>query len=97
MCNYYRTVLYIGVTANVEWRVLAHKKGMGSEFTTKYNTIYLVYYERYPMIEQAIWREKQLKNWHREWKFNLIKVLNPDLVDLADDWYCEEDLIRNDQ
>jgi putative endonuclease len=46
-----------------------------------------VYYEEYWDIRDAITREKQLKNWHRRWKINLIKENNPYLKDLADDWY----------
>lgn len=44
----------------------------------------LIYYEIWDTAEQAIAREKQLKNWHREWKLNLIKELNPDLKDLLE-------------
>ena len=46
----------------------------------------LVYYETVDSIESAIKREKQLKNWHREWKINLIKEKNPDFRDLPLDW-----------
>ena len=43
-------------------------------------------------MDQAIKREKQLKNWRKEWKWNLIKEENPDLIDLAKDWYTEEEI-----
>jgi len=86
MSNEYRTVLYIGVTDNIERRAWEHKNGKGSAFTKKYKAHYLVYYEVISDIKTAIKREKQLKNWHREWKFNLIKGLNPKLLDLAADW-----------
>jgi putative endonuclease len=46
----------------------------------------LIYYEEIVGPEAAIQREKQLKNWRREWKLNLIKELNPQMVDLAEDW-----------
>jgi len=55
-----------------------------SGFTSKYNVNKLVYYEIYEDIIEAIKREKQLKNWHREWKINLIKRNNPDFNDLHD-------------
>tara|TARA_R110001592_G_scaffold190401_2_gene436317 strand:+ start:272 stop:415 length:144 start_codon:yes stop_codon:yes gene_type:complete len=42
----------------------------------------LLYYEEFDDIRDAIAREKQLKNWRREWKFNLIKKMNPDLETL---------------
>ncbi|MBI1286111.1 MAG: hypothetical protein GC178_00885 [Flavobacteriales bacterium] len=90
--NYERTVLYIGVTGNLEKRMLRHKVGTGSEFASKYNCKYLLYYEDFPDMTQAISREKQLKRWHREWKFNLISEANPNLDDLAADWFDEETL-----
>ncbi len=46
----------------------------------------LVYFEEYADINNAIAREKQLKNWQRKWKLELIKKQNPDLADLAKDW-----------
>jgi len=54
-----------------------------SEFTSKYKLTHLVYYELISDIKTAIKREKQLKNWHRNWKLDLIKELNPEMLDLA--------------
>ena len=51
-----------------------------------------MYYEEFNTIEDAIVREKQLKNWHRDWKINLIKEANPGLDDLAVDWYTQEEI-----
>lgn len=82
LSNYKRTVLYIGVTSNLDKRIINHKYGSGSKFTAKYNLNVLLYFEQYPNINEAIEREKQLKNWHREWKFNLIKESNPEMKDL---------------
>jgi putative endonuclease len=62
--------------------MIQHKKGVGSKFTSKYNIRDLVYFEEFTDINQAILREKQLKNWHRDWKINLIKVKNPKLQTL---------------
>lgn len=56
-------------------------------FTYRYNLTQLVHFERIGGIKIAIQREKQLKNWHREWKINLIKESNPEMVDLAKDWH----------
>lgn len=75
-------MLYIGVTSDLYKRVVQHKIGEGSQFTKKYSLSSLLYYEEFSGITQAIAREKQLKNWHKEWKWNLIKGLNPELKDL---------------
>ena len=77
-----RMVLYIGITSNLVKRVFQHKKLAIKGFTKKYNLTKLIYYEVFEDIESAIKREKQLKNWHREWKLNLIKTKNPEFNDL---------------
>ncbi len=82
MSNKRRTTLYIGVTANIRGRVHQHKEGEGSTFTKQYNLTDLLYYEWHERIGEAILREKQLKNWKREWKWELIKKENPELEDL---------------
>ena len=82
MSNSKKTTLYIGVTSNIKSRISDHKNGIGSEFTSKYKLTDLLYYEEFPDIYQAIDREKQLKNWHRQWKINLIKSVNPEMSDL---------------
>ena len=85
MSNKNRTTFYIGVTNDLERRVREHRAG-GSVFTSKYNLFDLVYFEIISDIVTAIAREKQLKRWHREWKINLIKSMNPEFEDLAKDW-----------
>ena len=82
MSNIKRTTFYIGVTNDLEERVEQHKAGMGSLFTRNYKLHYLVYFEQIYGIEQAILREKQLKRWHRDWKINLIRSVNPGMLDL---------------
>ena len=86
MTNYLETSLYIGVTSNLQKRVWEHKNKVVKGFTEKYNVNKLVYYELTDSIETAINREKQLKRWHREWKINLIKEMNPEFKDLSLDW-----------
>lgn len=86
MSNVHRTVLYIGVTSNISSRVWQHKNGEAGVFTKKYNCSHLLWYEEYDHINKAIAREKNVKNWHREWKMNLIKEENPEMKDLAADW-----------
>ena len=85
LSNKSRTILYVGVTSNLYPRIIEHKSGKGSSFTRKYSINQLLYYEEFTAIDQAIAREKQLKNWHREWKWNLIKDKNPELKDLFED------------
>ena len=84
--NHNETTFYIGVTSNLEKRIYEHKNKYYKGFSQKYNLNKLVYYELTESIEAAITREKQLKNWHKEWKINLIKEFNPDFIDLALDW-----------
>ena len=63
-------------------RIYEHKNKVVKGFSKKYNLCKLVYYEASNCVESAIAREKQLKNWHRDWKFNLIKEFNPEMKDL---------------
>ena len=75
--NKWNTVLYIGVIDNLERRMYEHKNKLVIGFTSQHNIDKLVYFEEYQNINEAIKREKQLKNWHREWKMNFIKSKNP--------------------
>lgn len=59
-------ILYTGVTGRIDDRVERHVKGEGSKFTAKHKLKMLVYYEEFQYIADAIAREKQLKNWHRQ-------------------------------
>ena len=80
--NKNKTVFYIGVTSNLIERIENHKNKKGSKYTVKYNVCELLYYDVFTDVNQAIAREKQLKNWHRDWKINLIKQKNPEFKDL---------------
>lgn len=84
MSNKCRTTFYIGVTSNLEGRIWQHNNGEGSVFVKKYQLHDLIFYEHFERITDAIDREKQLKNWHREWKVNLVKSVNPEMKDLKD-------------
>ena len=80
--------LYIGVTNSIERRIEEHKIKLNPDcFTAKYNVTFLVYYETFQYIEDAIQREKQLKKWNRQWKINLIEEENNDWKDLSEVWY----------
>lgn len=80
--NKYRTTFYIGMTNDLNRRIWEHSDFVGSSFTKKYNLKDLIYYEEFNDVSQAIAREKQLKNWKREWKINLVKNKNPNLETL---------------
>ena len=85
MANNHNTVLYIGVTNNLERRVWEHKNHFDpNTFASKYNCVKLVHLEEFGNVKDAIVREKQLKNWRREWKVGLIEENNPSWVDLAE-------------
>ena len=77
-----RPTIYIGVTSNLIKRIFEHKNGVVGGFTKKYDLKKLLYYEIFDDIENAIYREKQLKNRRRSWKLDLIKKKNPEMRDL---------------
>ena len=92
MKNYYVYIvtnnsgtLYIGVTNDLDRRIVEHKSGKGSEFTSKYKLDVLVYFEETPNIDDALVREKQVKGWRRSKKIALIESLNPKWQDLTID------------
>ncbi|MBI2619049.1 MAG: GIY-YIG nuclease family protein [Ignavibacteriales bacterium] len=89
MTNYTNTVLYTGVTSDLEGRVYEHKHRLTPGFTSRYNVTKLVYYEEYDDINEAIAREKQIKAGSRQKKIDLVNSMNPDWKDLAEDWYDE--------
>lgn len=78
--------LYVGVTSNSMKRIHEHGQGAVPGFTRRYGIERLVHFEMFDRMDDAIAREKQLKNWHRDWKCNLIERDNPDWRDLAIDW-----------
>jgi putative endonuclease len=79
LTNYNRTVLYTGVTSDLERRLYEHYFGVNQKecFTSKYKCYYLVWYERHQYIQHAIEREKEIKGWLRSKKVALIKLENP--------------------
>ncbi len=82
--NTYNTVLYTGVTNNLERRVYEHKNKLMKGFSNKYNCNKLVYFECTPDISAAIYKEKQIKAGSRKKKLALIEQMNPHWEDLAD-------------
>ena len=75
--------LYIGVTNDLRTRLEQHRNGQGSKFVKKYGVHRLVHVETFASPQEAIAREKQLKNWHRDWKIRLIEENNLDWSDLS--------------
>ena len=78
-----RGTLYIGVTSSLEGRLWQHREEATPGFTTRHGVKRLVWFEMHGDMLSAIAREKQLKNWHRPWKVNLLEATNPHWGDLA--------------
>jgi putative endonuclease len=75
--------LYIGVTNNLRIRIEQHRASLGSKFVKQHKVYRLVHVEEFSSPQDAIAREKQLKNWDRDWKVQLIEKENPDWSDLS--------------
>lgn len=75
--------LYIGVTSNLLKRAWEHREGVIDGFTKRYGCKLLVWFEAYDRIEEAIVREKQMKEWRRAWKIRRIVEMNPGWQDLS--------------
>jgi putative endonuclease len=84
LANRKRGTLYVGVTSALNQRLAQHSDYEGNSFVKRYHLNHLVYIEEYSSIVDAITREKQLKNWHRQWKINLIEQFNPKWKNLLD-------------
>ena len=87
MTNAHNTVLYTGVTNNLQRRILEHRSGKGSAFTRKYNITKLVYQECGDDVNAAIFREKQIKAGSRKKKIELINSINPEWKDLFETYF----------
>ena len=74
--------LYIGVTSNLAKRAWEHREGFADGFTKRYGCKLLVWFEVHDCIENAILREKQMKEWQRAWKVRRVVEMNPDWRDL---------------
>ena len=93
MKNYYVYILannsktiYIGLTDDLKRRLFEYKNKLIDGFTKKYNLTKVFYFETNNQIEDAIRREKQLKNWHRQWKIIFIESVNKEWKDLSLDF-----------
>lgn len=80
LTNKYRSTFQIGVTNNLGLRLNQHKQNIekrAKTFTAKYNIEFLIYFQKFAWIDEAIVREKELKGWKRDKKINLIRSFNP--------------------
>jgi putative endonuclease len=87
MTNQYNTVLYTGVTNDLERRVKEHKSLKGDSFTARYQLTKLVYFESGSDVQAALAREKQIKAGSRKKKLDLIKEMNPEWRDLSEEYF----------
>lgn len=90
LTNKTNEVLYVGFTNNIERRLAEHTESKTNGFSHKYRTFKLVYVEVFSNPNDAIAREKQIKNWRRSKKNFLIKQQNPEWLDLSQQWYQPE-------
>lgn len=86
LTNKSRSSLYIGVTGNLRNRVAQHREGIvegqSDSFTSRYRAGFVVHTDEFGEVRDALAREKQLKNWNRAWKEELVSGENPEWVDL---------------
>ena len=86
LSNKYNTVIYTGITNNLERRLYEHKNKINQSFTSKYNIDKLVHFEYTTDVKSAIQREKQIKGMSRRKKNRLIDSINPKWNDLSESW-----------
>ena len=83
--NLLETVLYTGMTNNIERRIYEHKHKLIAGFSSKYNLVKIVYLQEFPKPEEAIAAEKKIKGWTRKKKEQLIESINPGWKDISED------------
>ncbi|MAM30131.1 MAG: endonuclease [Flavobacteriaceae bacterium] len=88
LTNKNRTVLYTGVTNNLKERLFYHcnHEPFSKSFTAKYKCYYLIHFEHFMNIQEAIAREKQIKGKSRAKKEALIGKFNKDWEFLNDNF-----------
>lgn len=85
--NKNNTVIYCGMTNDLQRRVFEHKNKLLKGFTSRYNCNKLVYFEEFEIYVDGFTRERQIKSGSRQKKIDLIISNNPDWMDLAEDWF----------
>ncbi len=85
LTNKRKSVLYVGVTSDLQKRIWEHKNKIDPKsFTARYNCDILLYYNGFHSIEEAISEEKRIKAGSRKRKLDLIVDMNPKWIDLYD-------------
>ena len=89
--NYHRTVYYVGVTNDIIQRIIEHYLNRGNKetFTGRYYLFYLLYFQKFQYVNDAIAFEKEVKGWRREKKIDLIKTFNPEMIFLNEELFGE--------
>lgn len=85
MTNKRNGTLYVGMSSSPSYRVWQHQNKILEGFTKKYALNRLVYYELYQTSDEALQREKKIKNWRRAEKIEIIEASNPTWKDLTKD------------
>ena len=86
LTNKTNSVLYTGITNDLERRLYEHKNKLIKGFTSKYNVNKLVYFDHTSDVVSAIAREKEIKGWRREKKNKLVESMNPEWKDLSEEF-----------
>jgi putative endonuclease len=84
-----------GVTNDLMRRVYEHQHEIVDGFTKKYNITRLIYHEETDDVNQAIFREKQIKGWRRSKKLELVRSVNPSFLDLSEGWFKDNSDINS--
>lgn len=84
-----RGALYVGVTNDLERRLYEHKRKQVDGFTRRYAIDQLLYFQEFPLAQEAIDAEKRIKGWTRKKKLGLIREMNPTFEDLSKDWLTD--------
>jgi len=92
LSNYDRNCLYVGFCNDIARRIIEHTHSFGCEYSKKYKTFDLLYYEHYQYVNEA--REKQIKRWGRDKKIALIKTKNPELKKLTKNYSMILDFLK---
>jgi putative endonuclease len=100
LTNKANTVLYTGITNDLEQRLVEHYTSKDNfSFTTKYHCYYLLFYEAFDYVNNAIAREKEIKGWRKQKKLELVRSFNPDFKFLNEEllgaWPPREITTRN--